>query len=343
MPNKSKAMFSKNKTDWSLLAKYMAGETNEKEKQAVTEWLDNNPENRVLYKEIKSDWKIMDTMNSRFNVDNAWNKLQNRIVANDGSIADSNNIAAHQLSRRNFLTPMRIAASLLFLAFLGTSLFFVAGRLQRVNVTADYNEKGKEVILPDGSTVYLNGSSSISYSKNFDKKSREVRLDGEAFFEVTPDKSKPFSIYANKARIKVLGTSFNVDARNDDDIVEVFVTTGIVELSDAEDQHNHVLLRPGNIGMLNHNTVSSTNAENENCIAWRTGIMTFHDTMLSEVTAVLNEVYNVNIVFRDSGIDTTHINGSYQNDPLDDILNAICMQNQLIVEKSANMIYLSRQ
>jgi transmembrane sensor len=336
-------MFSKNKTDWSLLAKYLAGEADEKETRAVTEWIDNSPENRALFNETKSDWKIMDTMGTRFNTDNAWNKIHNRIITNDETIITRDIITKQRHSNWYFLTPARIAASLLLLAILGTSLVFITGRMQKVIVTAEFNGKGKEVTLPDGSLIYLNANTSISYAKHFSRKSREVKLYGEAFFEVSPDKRKPFIIFANNARVKVLGTSFNVDARGNSDQVEVYVSSGIVELSEARDQNNRILVRPGSIGMIINHEISAMKAENENIIAWKTGDLTFQDTRLTEVTSLLNEIYNVNIVIREPGLDTTRINGSYKNDPLDDILNSICKQNTpLTIAKSADTIYLSR-
>jgi transmembrane sensor len=336
-------MFLKNKTDWSLLAKSIAGETNEKEMQAVMQWLDNSPENRALYNELKSDWKIMEAMKTQFNVDNAWNKLHHRIVESEESPVVLPGQVRKVPSYRFFLTPVRIAASIILLALLGTSVLFLTNKLQKINVSANISERGKNIVLPDGSTVYLNGNSSISYSKSFGKKSREVKLQGEAFFEVSPDKAKPFSIYANKACIKVLGTSFNVNARQSDHQVSVYVATGIVELSEADNAKNSVTLRPGNIGLLDYQSVTAIKAESENCIAWKTGSLSFRDTKLSEVTTLLSDIYHVKIVLGASGLDTTRINGDYQNDPLDEILQVICKQTHLTVEKSDDMIYLSRR
>jgi ferric-dicitrate binding protein FerR (iron transport regulator) len=335
-------MFSKNKTDWSLLAKSLAGETNEKEMQAITEWLSKSPENRALYKQIKSDWKRMDTMNKQFNVDNAWSKLHDRIVANEVPAISIDNSLRRVRPYQFLLTPIRIAASIMLLAILGTSGVYFANRLQKVNVTADINERGKSIILPDGSSVYLNANSSISYSKHFITRSREVKLKGEAFFEVSPNKTKPFRIFANNACIKVLGTSFNVKASRNDNRVSVYVSSGIVELSKADAINNGMLLKPGDIGLLNNQEITAMKAENENCIAWKTGSLSFRDTKLLEVTSLLNDIYHVKIVLREAGLDTTRINGDYRNDPLDDILKVICKQTHLTVEKSDDMIYLLR-
>ncbi|MBN1791581.1 MAG: FecR domain-containing protein [Bacteroidales bacterium] len=335
-------MFSKNKTDWSLLAKELADETNEKEKQVVAAWLNESPENRALYKQIKSDWMMMDNMTSQFNVDNAWNKLHDRILAGEPELKTDTGIRMVQ-TRRSLFTPLRIAATLAFLALLGASVAFIANRSQKINITAAIHERGKNIVLPDGSSVILNGNSSIRYARNFNRKTREVKLVGEAFFEVSPDKDKPFRIYADHACIQVVGTSFNVDARREDHQVEVYVSTGMVELSEADNMNNKILLKPGNIGLLRNNAVTAKVAENENTIAWKTGAMAFYETRLSEVTSVLNDFFNVKIVIRENGVDSTLITGEYMNDPLDHILEVICKQNHLTVEKSDNMIYLSRQ
>ncbi len=334
-------MFTRNKTDWNLLAKYMAGEAGEKEVRKVVDWIGKNPGNQALYNEIKTDWNKMDMMDKRFDVDNAWSKLQNRILDKEEPAL----IKEMQTPRKQVLrfpALMRIAAALLLLAAVGAVLIYITDRSQTVRMVTAYNEKGKEVTLPDGSVIFLNSASSVSYSNNFGKKSREIDLKGEAYFEVTPDKSKPFVIYANNAQIKVLGTSFNVDANDAKDKVEVYVTSGVVELSEMANLNNKVLLHPGNAGFIDNKTINMTSTGDKNCLAWKTGDLTFNGTRLNDVTSVLNEVYDVHIVIREAGIDTTRIEGSYQNDPLEHILRVICTQNHLNIAKSDDTIYLSR-
>jgi hypothetical protein len=135
-------MFLKNKTDWNLLAKFMAGETGEKETQAVSEWLDSSAENRVLYNRIKSDWKLMDTMKTQFNVDNAWNKLHDRIATNERSAMISDSPATRVQSRRYFLTPLRVAASLLLILCWEHRKLFMQLRFIMILITAD-SERGR--------------------------------------------------------------------------------------------------------------------------------------------------------------------------------------------------------
>ncbi len=334
-------MFTRNKTDWNLLAKYMAGEASDKEAREVMDWIGKNPGNQALYNEIKTDWKKMDMMNKRFDVDNAWNKLQNRILDQEKPLL-LNEIQESRKPVARFPVFMRIAAAFLLLVAVGAVVAYFTGRVRTVSIVASYNERGKEASLPDGSVIYLNSASSVKYSNQFGKKNREITLNGEAYFEVTPDKSKPFVIFANNAQIKVLGTSFNVDANDAKDKVEVYVTSGVVELSEMANQNNKVLLHPGYAGFIDNKKINMTSKGDRNCLAWKTGDLTFNAARLNDVTSVLNETFNVHIVIRETGMDTTRIDGSYQNDPLDHILRIICTQNHLNIAKSDDTIYLSR-
>jgi transmembrane sensor len=340
-----KAMFKPNKTNWSLLAKDLAGETNTDEKQYVSEWLGQKPEHTILYQQLKSDWKIINTMKAQFNVDNAWSNLHNRIMTSDKAYLEPGLHVKEKQYNRPVYTAVLIAASILLVAMLGVSLLLMTNRMQKTTVYASANERGKIVNLPDGSVVNLNSNSYIQYSKHFNAKTREIKLTGEAFFEVKPDKNKPFTVYANQARIRVLGTSFNVDAKAEDQQVEVYVSAGIVELSESGEKDNMKLLEPGMIGLLHNSKITALQAENENSMAWKTGNISFNLLTLQEAIAILNEIYDVKIICRESGIDTVRFEKGerFHNESLDDILKVICIQNNLKVEKSDDLIYLSRQ
>lgn len=336
-------MFTKNKTDWSLLAKYLAGETNENEKTAVDKWLDESAENRAELGKLRSDWKIMESM-KQFDVDNAWKKLHGRIQDHGEPVLQANEMAADLPLRMSWRTPMRIAASLFLLIALGAALVIAVGRFQKVTITASATERLKSVTLPDGSTVTMNANTTLSYLKYFRGNSRNVTLTGEAFFEVTPDKSRPFIIQANEAAIKVVGTSFNVDTKGSPSTVEVYVSAGIVEVYKPESKRNSVFLHPGEMGTVSKNIINSKKASNENAIAWKTGRMDFRDIPLSEAVDMLNKMYKANIILKASGLASIRMVGEYRypEEPLDTILRVFCQQNLLRIEKSDNKIYLSK-
>lgn len=337
-----KSMFSLKRTDWKLMARYMAGEASEKDTAMLMSWAQKNPGNNTLLKEVKMYWIKMDSMDAKYNVDNAWNKLQSRIESDEKPVEKLTIPVKTENRRTLWLSPMRVAAVVLLLVLSGTAIFVVSRQLQRVNITTAQNDANQVVTLPDGSKVYLNENTRLTYAKHFNTKSRIVKLSGEAYFEVTASKDRPFIIHAGKACVKVLGTRFNVNAAKSNEQVEVFVSSGLVELSDLGNEENRVLLHPGSIGLYQQRKVTSRLAENENCLAWKTGKLTFADTPLSEVTALLNDVYKVNIVINGPGMDTTRINGAYQDNLLETILEVICTQNHLTLAKTGDTIYLSR-
>jgi transmembrane sensor len=336
-------MFTKSKTNWSLLAKYLAGETNQKEIAAVEKWLALSAENRAEFGKLRSDWKIMESM-KQFDVDNAWKKLHGRIIENDVPVFEDSKKSVQLNTRFSWRTPLRIAASLLLLAALGVAIAIAINKNQKVTITTAANEMLKTVILPDGSKVTMNSNTTLSYMKRFQGNTRNVEFTGEAFFEVTPDKSKPFIIQADEASIKVVGTSFNVDTKGSSSSVEVYVATGIVEVYKPENKNNSVFLHPGEIGTVSRNIIHSKKSSNENAIAWKTGRMDFRDIPLSEAVEMLNKMYRVNIICNEPGLVNTKVGGRYQypDEPLDTILTILCQQNFLKIEKSGDKIYLSR-
>ncbi len=336
-------MFYKNNTNWNLLAKFMAGEANPEEVAALEEWRNANPSNNELFQKIKSDWKKMERMNARFDVDKAWNKINGRISAEaPAKVTETATIAP--VPAKRWLTPMRIAATLLLLTLLGVALYSISNRVSTVQVIASVTEKGKTVTLPDGSLVTLNADAKLRYSKKFGKNNREVTLTGEAFFDVKHNASIPFVIHAGDARVRVLGTSFNVNMDDKKDGVEVYVSTGLVELSEKNNVDNRQLIQPGNIGILHNRKITVDRTDDENSLAWKTGMLTFNDTPLSKAVSVLGKFYDVQIVMKGKGMDTIKINGSYkQNDSLDLILEVVGKHNpQLSIAKSGDTVYLSQ-
>lgn len=333
---------------WNILAKHFAGETTEKEEYIISGWL-KDPVNITIYNQIKSDLKILDNMKTQFDVDSAWTKLHKRIEE-EGYFTTSadQETGRHKILRfKSNQILVRMAASVLFILAAGFILYasgvFSYLKYRTINIVTLVNEETKTVVLPDGSQVYLNSGTSFSYPRRFQDGVRQVNLSGEAFFEVEADKTNPFVIKANGALVRAVGTSFNVNARENEQHIDVFVESGRVELVEADNINNSILLESGFIGTLERNHLARVKSDDKNRIAWKTRQMDFYNTPLSEVLDILNDVFKIEIIIREPGIDTTRIIGEYNNDPLDEILEVICTQNHLKVEKSDNKIYLSHK
>lgn len=166
-----------------------------------------------------------------------------------------------------------------------------------------YNPNGRRTIitLPDSSQVYLGAGSKLSYAARFSGKTREIRLEGEAFFEVTKNPDKPFIIHTGNITTKVLGTSFKVTAFLNKPVT-VLVSTGKVRVDRhaADRVESIAVLTPGQTVTWNekrHEKISGTVPVSE-ITGWKDGLLVFNETRLSEIASVLERWYNVKIVFK---------------------------------------------
>ena len=242
-------------------------------------------------------------------------------------------------------TLFRIAAAALILLSLGTAAIYMnnSGLLsKKITVLAGMDQKNILVSLPDGSKVYLNRNSLFSYKKNFGTHGRDVKLTGEAFFEITPDKSKPFIIDAGKAKVKVVGTTFNVITNNTNAAVEVFVKTGKVLVSDSTGS-NTIQLDPGFIGTMNSKSSAKALNTNPNYLSWKTGYLDYNGQKLNTVFSDLKRVYNMNIVADDPQILDNPWHSPIDNVDEETIIRIICTSFNLSYTKDGNVYHLSKK
>ncbi len=265
--------------------------------------------------EIMKKWNdLKNTDTDNIDVDKAWNNLNHRIEAEKPVIP----------FRRQSLMPafIRIAAMVIIVAGLGWLMFEVAAP-EKVTVTAAMDEKNLEVLLADGSKVYLNRDSRLIYPETFGRNNRKVTLKGEAYFDIAPDASHPFIIDAGNARVKVLGTSFNVITDNKDNEVEVFVTTGTVMLT-SNDGSESLMIEPGYVGRVSGTSSSREVNTDPNYMAWNTDILTYDGERLGVVFADLKRTFNIDIVASDPAINDYRLTSRFDSQPHDTIIKVIC-------------------
>jgi len=166
-----------------------------------------------------------------------------------------------------------------------------------------YNPNGRRTIitLPDSSQVYLGAGSKLSYAARFSGTTREIHLEGEAFFEVTKNPDKPFIIHTGNITTKVLGTSFKVIAFENKPIT-VLVSTGKVRVDRhvADQVESIAVLTPGQTVTWNekrHEKTSGT-ALVSDITGWKDGLLVFNETRLSDIATILERWYNVKIDFK---------------------------------------------
>jgi ferric-dicitrate binding protein FerR (iron transport regulator) len=332
--------------NWDLVTRYLAGETDTKGQEEISEWLQQSAIHRNLYNEIRMTWDQINSMKemNQFDVNNGWNKLHSRIAASSEAPEARVNEIPQKRGIFFRMSLLKIAAAIAFLVLLGAGTFGIItliGRdTQMTTVSSGTNDR-TQITLPDGSRVSLNAGTKLVYAKNFSVHNREVRLTGEAYFDVRHDADNPFIVYTGKAGIKVLGTSFNVQALKSSGKVEVFVESGSVQLFEAENTGNTITIEPGFIGSLENSSVEKQVNTNENYLAWKTRRLIFNNTELEEVAAGIQNVFKVDVVFKDPSMARCKIGSNFENESLENVLEAICTIYNWKWERKGNRVILS--
>jgi len=151
------------------------------------------------------------------------------------------------------------------------------------------------VLLADGTTVWLNRNSRLYYPEQFKGKTRQVKLEGEAFFEVAKNAGQPFIIETDHSEVRVLGTSFNVDAGSNCTTVQV--STGKVKVRSTHSNSETELL-PNEMAVVSNDGLEKSSITNPNYLSWKTGIFIFDNTPLNQVVEDLNRYYKKPIVLK---------------------------------------------
>jgi len=319
--------------EWSKLASLLSGEITEVPEKY----------NRLIAagnQDIASEWKELKKIKTGkgVNVDKAWNALLPRLKSGDQP-------EKYAPVRQSPVTLfLRIAALVLLLIGTGLAVVYLSDHVifnQKIDVSTGPDQRNRKVLLSDGSTVHLNYDSRLSYAKNFGKKVRNVSLKGEAFFEIIPDNMKPFTIDAGKAKVKVLGTSFNVITDNAVHEVEVFVKSGKVALSDNAGTRN-IVVESGYVATIGSDPPSKTLNTNRNYMSWNTGRIVYTGEKLKIVFSDLEKIFNISVNTSDPEILDEPITADWENDSDETIIRVICATFNLGYQKDGNVYHLEK-
>ncbi|KOH44860.1 FecR family protein [Sunxiuqinia dokdonensis] len=224
----------------------------------------------------------------------------------------------------------RIAAILLLFFSVGSLVWYfslkvndslIQPQAEMLTVSTKYGEK-QTVILPDGSEVIMNSGSTLSYLSHFHAE-REVLLVGEAFFDVTRIPEKPFVVRSGGIATRVLGTSFNVKAYEDEDIVAVALKSGKVEIrNEASGAWSAVTLIPGEKLMAKSDNAIKMKAS-DNDLSWQEGELTFDGSDFNDFVKKIERWYGVKIEVEGDPGDEWRVNGKFKNKPLAVVLESI--------------------
>lgn len=331
------------KIEWEIISKYLSGEMSEEEKLAFKKLIDSNPRYAEIVSASDKDLSLIQEVNEvqqQFNVDVAWSTVRSNL---SDPKKNTTSKVVPVFSLQNTRKLLQIAAMLVITIGLGFASYHIyTDKLAPYqSISSELNESGKSITLADGSIVTLNGKSKLVYERSFTGNTRQVKLTGEAFFTIAKNPAKPFIISVGNAEVKVLGTSFNVNASNKH--VEVLVETGKVQFSLAKEPNNKIILEKGDFGILQDDLLEKIIQRDENYLSWKTQLMVFKAMSLQDVAKVINRTYQVNIEFNDTAIQNLPITTSFNQTPLTDVLENLCRPHNLTYEKNGHQIILKKE
>lgn len=322
------------------------GEHSEEEMREFMQWYNASMENKELFFQIKH---IYELRNKDSNPDNeellkSWDRLMKKIRLKQEPVR------LKKSTNKNLLRKISIAgvaAVILILMIIGIRINYANNSWIEVQSNTPGNIK--KIELSDGSTVHLNASSTLKYPKKFNRKSRELFLDGEAYFNVTKDSSHPFIINLDNQQIEVLGTEFNVLAYSTDHIAVTTLITGSVKLTTFESDKSikaEVILPPGDQAIFDKKTrtYQVVHAGTENVASWIEGEYSFKNKSLEEIINRLEKIYNITFIIQDESLKDKSYTGkffSYQT--IDEIVDILNFKNDIKYEIDNDTVLLYRK
>jgi transmembrane sensor len=297
----------------TLLEKYMNNSCTQQEFDDLMEMVKTSQNFEDFDAPLKSQWNNANYNAAEHNVE--WARIYN-------------NIKLRLWALRKTKLQFKIAA-VAFFAFVATGLIIYSNSnqvKQSVYLTQQSGSaKTKVVLLSDGTTVTLNANSVLRFPQSFNSKTREVYLNGEAYFQVKHNTARPFIIHSGKLQTHVLGTTFTVSAYTKTKAMNVTVLTGKVAVKNEQTQALAVLTRGQSATALNGRKgfELSQLSNPEDAIAWMYNKLIFDDADLESVAARLSNQYGVTVKINGSRLSQQHITAIFQGKQLPGIINAI--------------------
>jgi ferric-dicitrate binding protein FerR (iron transport regulator) len=336
-------------TLWILLGKKLNNEATPEELERLDALLAQPWADAYTIQVLEALWKQNPDQPPRFishKLQEKWDRLEGKLEADESSEIDglqSPEDKADIQVKNIWPNRTRLSVAAACVAF-GILSFFCWKSFTGNNATKTYQiaaPRGgiSKIILPDGSKVWLNAGSEIFYGTNYGNKYREIRLTGEAFFDVVKDSEHPFIVNTTTMQIKVLGTAFNVRSYANDNTSETSLIRGRIELTPVSNPDHKIILKPSEKLTLPNNkagdngenntliTLSSLHHEQNDSLPaeaqWLENKLVFDDEYFDEVAKKMERWYNVSISFKNEQLKQKKFSGKFTKESLATALEAL--------------------
>lgn len=289
-----------------ILYKFFEGKASPKEQRLIGQWLDESEKHKEV---LVRERMVFDAM----------------IVS--GGITDRQSVQSRKKRTRVvFMELLRVAAVILVMFLVGGYIYvrkMEEIRLANNIVTVPVGQR-VNLQLPDGTSVWLNASSEIIYPAYFSGSTREIHLNGEAYFEVEHNASKPFIVHTETFDIKVLGTKFNVEAYKGMEGFTTALMEGSVEVTDRKNKDKSVRLYPAQKVAFRNGELCKSPIDNYDVYRWREGLICFKETRFADLMRQLEKNYGVRILINNEAVKEKVFSGKFRTtDGIDNALRLL--------------------
>ena len=323
------------KVNTELLTDYLNNRCNDQSKKEIEKWIEENPENRAYFEELKLYWESQSTEheNIKFDTEKAFIRLNTKKFA-------LKQFRKRKILRYAALIALLVSSNILLFYFISnkSDQEFVSNKSDLI-IVENHNVQEKVLNLPDGSSILLAQGGSITYSEKFSDTERFIQLRGEAFFNIAKDKNRPFIINTSRTRTQVLGTSFLISENISNTSIEV--KSGIVEFMEIDEPTNIVRLVKGDRAKFVNKQRTVLKGKQELSDAeFRIQHLAYQNQKLALICNDLNELFNTDIRLEGDNTPMLTLTAIYEDQNLDNILETISFSLDLDIEKQNNYILL---
>lgn len=355
---------------WSLMAKKLAGEATDDELRELEELLRQHPQLNFSKEILVDFWQSEIKTDSQY-TENKYQELVQQIknkgldsgkfTTDDHYIDYNSNDIIEFESKRNYRTFILISSLIIVFLFVGFYFFNSESRGTRKDISAagissneitTKNGSKTNLLLPDGTKVWLNADSKITYNKSYGNRVREVELTGEAYFDVVRNAERPFIIHTAKMDIKVIGTAFNVKCYPGEKTTETSLIRGSIEVT-LKDRLEKIMLKPNEKLVINNDEIAEriitsptsgikpSKVQQQKPIislshltfypsdstvietAWTQNKLVFSSETFEEIALKMERWYNVKIDFADEYLKNERLTGNFEKETITEALTAM--------------------
>ena len=314
--------------DFQVIRRYLEGKGKDGDKKIIIEWFSDIQAERDLRKKYLRYWDELAQKPDNKGYDGSM--ILNRIY-HEIKLEESRELTRKRLTAR-FINILSKVAAVLFIPVIVSILIykndFIPGTGEMA-YSEIYSPLGTrtQFYLPDGSSGWLNGGSYLEFPLQFKEKTREVVLRGEAYFDVRSNPKKPFIVKGDNIEVVAHGTSFNVMAYPDDQIINVTLVKGNISVSGKKNGRiqNFVMTEPGYTCSYNLRTSSckTSKVDVNKIISWKDGRLVLRNDPFIEVVRKINRWYNVNIIIKDEILESYTYLATFEDETLDEVLKLL--------------------